>query len=72
MTAPDKAILDPASPLGLWEMTIVAWIRLSASAAHAFTAVVLPRCEAANSEPDRERRLAEKAEKEELLLHVLE
>lgn len=84
MTAPDKKdVLDPASPLDLWEMTLVAWIRLSASTAHAFGAVLMPRCEAANeagesepdksepdrSEPDTERVLAEN---EELLLHVLE
>ena len=81
MNAPDKHVPDPASPLDLWEMSIVAWIRLSASTAHAFAAVLMPRREAARSEPDNKgepdnRREPDKerilAEKQELLLHVLE
>lgn len=69
MKAPDKDLRDFASPLDLWEMMIVAWIRLSASSAHAFAGLLMPRREAAGNEPDRERILAEK---QELLLHVLE
>jgi hypothetical protein len=69
MNTNDRTIYDGSSFVDFYEMMVVAWIRLVASAALVVLAwrVPLPEQSASVSEQTRDE-----AEKEELLLHVLE
>lgn len=78
MNAKGRSIYDGESPIDFFEMMVVAWIRLVASAAHAcFTwQVPLPEQSAGGpvkaSDKIKHAQEEDETEKEELLLHVLE
>ena len=69
MSTNDRTIFDGSSVCDFYEMMVVAWIRLIASAAHAVLVWQVPLPEPSASVSDEIR---DEAEKEELLLHVLE
>jgi hypothetical protein len=70
--SPEKCVHELASPVDLWEMMTVAWIRLAASTTGAFLTPSAIRCEAAKSEERRPGPSKDRIADEELLLHVLE
>jgi hypothetical protein len=69
MNTNNRTIYDGSSFIDFYEMMVVAWIRLVASAAHAVLVWRVPLPEQRSSVSDQTQA---EAEKEELLLHVLE